>query len=902
MGKIHIPALAFRKRKDTIKETWSRHATLCEVFWSSSIVVTFFWYEQQQGKQQVFFCQQPKENIIGVGGGGGDNNDSNKRRRSSGSNWNSSSNTTMKFVLRRTLLLLVIGLSALSVANIVIKHSMQLNASTNIHCDSHDKACDNDAILPQQAHRPINRTITNTPRSSIRKGASSSKSPPRILLGIFSNRESYKYGDKAELKRRRVLRTTYLNFDYVHDTDTPFRVCSLPDFLSKLQDTTHIWSKHECQLVYVFAMGETPPPRETKRTKKQKRKTEEHSNSLQAGVEIDGSSQNKTSPPSTSREADAIYFNILEKPTETAEDQLNKTWAWFQYCCSNTDATSTFSKESFTASNHKKETLPPLWQLDVTKMFDYVAHTDTQVLLFPTKFWEENSIFSHDHSRPIQQVYAGIPQSQHGCSIHGNDQDDECISLPMIRNDDGSVMDRFVLLSTNLARYLSTISVQQMLSRKKSEQEANVVVANELDRYANEQSIALDRIPLQGLMPVMMTASEFNRPERRAGRLVEIWDAYKDPLVDYNKTNQKYMLGEDIMKSLSIDDTSQEQQQHGLRRRRRPKLVIGIFTMDSPEETERRQMIRDTYLSFFRPDTGNMKRDDDEENVENGNEKHEEDDDDDAIIVGPDANRICSLHELLRQQLQQRHANNRNDTMTSAYGSLWDECQMAYTFVMGANPDGPKELVHLNETFPTITVPHPSSSILPYTTEYELNPETTDMVFLNIQENMKEGKSQSWLKYVTQMMEQSKLAFDYIGKIDGDNVLYPKLYLDNVIDKLPLLPYNQRTFVGEYRIKDKVKITIGPVYMGGHLYVMSPDLAYYIISDDCPRSKLAVYSEDQSIGNFIHSHPNKAIRRIIVPWNILYQHPIKLCKMARQVWKEHTKKMDKMGKSTKVIV
>jgi hypothetical protein len=208
--------------------------------------------------------------------------------------------------------------------------------------------------------------------------------------------------------------------------------------------------------------------------------------------------------------------------------------------------------------------------------------------------------------------------------------------------------------------------------------------------------------------------------------------------------------------------------------------------------------------------------------------------------------------------------------------SLFNECQMAYTFVMGGNPSGPKELVEFNASYP-MTVDNPQSSTSTLQQEQ-------DIVYLNIQENMKEGKSQTWFKYATTVLDDH-FYFDYIGKTDGDTLIYPNLFLKFALNPLPTFPNNMRTYVGDYRIRASTKgLNIGPVYMGGHLYWMSPDLARFITSPNCNRTALAVFSEDQSIGNFIHSHP-LPIRRIRTSTRY-FLHPVKKVTRWRSLWKK----------------
>jgi hypothetical protein len=51
------------------------------------------------------------------------------------------------------------------------------------------------------------------------------------------------------------------------------------------------------------------------------------------------------------------------------------------------------------------------------------------------------------------------------------------------------------------------------------------------------------------------------------------------------------------------------------------------------------------------------------------------------------------------------------------------------------------------------------------------------------------------------------------------------------------------------------------------------------------RSVLAVYSEDQSIGNFVHSHP-LPIHRIRMNTNV-FEHPVKRIDRVRTLWRKH---------------
>jgi hypothetical protein len=223
--------------------------------------------------------------------------------------------------------------------------------------------------------------------------------------------------------------------------------------------------------------------------------------------------------------------------------------------------------------------------------------------------------------------------------------------------------------------------------------------------------------------------------------------------------------------------------------------------------------------------------------------------------------RICSLLELADK----------------AFPNIENDCRLAYTFVMGGNPNGPTELVEFNDSYPL-------------TVNNIRNQEEKDIVYLNIRENMKEGKSQTWFKYATTVLDHHY--FDYIGKTDVDTLLYPSSFLSQIVDTLPIFPNNMRIYGGDYRIRPSTPtVNLGPVYMGGHLYFMSSDLARFITSSECNRTAVAVWSEDQSIGNFIHSHP-LPIRRIRMNTNV-FEHPIKKVNRFPTLWRKFLEKYNK---------
>jgi len=277
--------------------------------------------------------------------------------------------------------------------------------------------------------------------------------------------------------------------------------------------------------------------------------------------------------------------------------------------------------------------------------------------------------------------------------------------------------------------------------------------------------------------------------------------------------------------------------------------------MDHPEEYKRRQLVRETYLQF-----------------------------------GKDDGRVCSLRERLSSPLQSK------------------DCQLVYTFFMGANPDGPTELMYPNASFP-MTVPAPVGMPLRHPEEAaekshdanvnanaDANSEN-DIVFLNIKENMEDGKMQTWFKYASMLLTQEhpELKLDYIAKVDSDVLLFVPNFLDFAQQTLPEHPH--AVFGGLPLGADNCETTVTPhdhgcplplvgdSYMSGELYFMSVDLATFISSPDCDRSAVSIRHEDVAISNFVYSYeaedgviagtgrriqthaiPGDRILRSIMPW------------------------------------
>lgn len=265
-----------------------------------------------------------------------------------------------------------------------------------------------------------------------------------------------------------------------------------------------------------------------------------------------------------------------------------------------------------------------------------------------------------------------------------------------------------------------------------------------------------------------------------------------------------------------------------------PRFLMGIFTTNTSDlEATRRKVIRETYLQSF------------------------------AKSEFP--HRICSLQQLLKKEVQQ------------------SECQFAYTFVMGANETAQYTLP-MSTPLEQITVPGSEP----------------DAVYLNIRENMEDGKTETYFHWV-ELLSKEKLYFDYVGKMDTDTLLYTDTFFAET-QHWPTFPNNARVYAGQLAIKGDGIIPIGPLplnginYMYGRIYMMSPDLARFVSSDQCDRKRWGTQSEDISMGNYVHSHPLPIHLKRLSKFCIV--HPIKEPEAFRNTWfkqDEEEKELDLVG-------
>jgi hypothetical protein len=271
--------------------------------------------------------------------------------------------------------------------------------------------------------------------------------------------------------------------------------------------------------------------------------------------------------------------------------------------------------------------------------------------------------------------------------------------------------------------------------------------------------------------------------------------------------------------------------------------------MDRPFDRTRREAIRKTYLKFY--DSAYETR----------------------AGINVNKHRICSLQDLQKGKVD------------------FHDCQIAYTFVVGANPDGPSDLVEMHHSHNSSSVS--LSSSFPLVVDHPISHSgdtlEDDVTYLNMRENMNQGKTPSWFQYAATLMAEDhdfpSLLFDYIGKLDTDTLLYIPKFVEMVEQTLQPYPHNTRIYGGTEMLQtpcdpaDGATTTTPPTsnvlgvdatssackppnaatYMSGQFYFLSPDLVKYVTSQelflDPKRNDLKVVDEDYGMGRWVHSHP-----------------------------------------------
>lgn len=179
-------------------------------------------------------------------------------------------------------------------------------------------------------------------------------------------------------------------------------------------------------------------------------------------------------------------------------------------------------------------------------------------------------------------------------------------------------------------------------------------------------------------------------------------------------------------------------------------------------------------------------------------------------------------------------------------------CRIIYTFVIGANPEGP----------PRYDSSSTEGITLHDVPEWASAHGENDLVYLNIKENMEEGKTSTWFQYASEISDTHGI--DYVSKLDTDTYVNIDALLSLMDADLPARSLNVADHRKRYGGVLREYNTCGGnrhclllqsrVYMSGQFYFVSSDLATFV-SSQVDEKALGVGFEDFDFGLRIFSYP-----------------------------------------------
>lgn len=204
-------------------------------------------------------------------------------------------------------------------------------------------------------------------------------------------------------------------------------------------------------------------------------------------------------------------------------------------------------------------------------------------------------------------------------------------------------------------------------------------------------------------------------------------------------------------------------------------------------------------------------------------------------------------------------------------------CIISYTFVMGGGDENaPTE--YPNDSTPLLL----DQNDIPM---YSHLAQETDIIFLNIRENMNDGKSFSWLTYITSIEKEYsnnsakiRRSIDYVAKVDTDAVVNLPVVLDLLQDSLLPGSDDPNIFGGFMREVPYKGNSVNAV--GGPFYFFSIDLACYIVQtlsiEDraeimkpyLEEDSRAFHNEDVAVSIIAHSNPKPiSLKNVALIWD-----------------------------------
>jgi hypothetical protein len=159
---------------------------------------------------------------------------------------------------------------------------------------------------------------------------------------------------------------------------------------------------------------------------------------------------------------------------------------------------------------------------------------------------------------------------------------------------------------------------------------------------------------------------------------------------------------------------------------------------------------------------------------------------------------------------------------------------------------------------------------------------------------MNQGKSQTWFKYATQILEAYDI--DYVAKSDTDTLLFLDKMTDFMDENLPPAPYNRNILAGSvadkwWWEKDLHSAETEPaegyfiekygkdlhLYVEGQIYIMSRDLADFVATEAAQHTQSYREGHEDHDISAMAFHSPKPIKLIIIALEQrFWQHRVKL--------------------------
>lgn len=190
-----------------------------------------------------------------------------------------------------------------------------------------------------------------------------------------------------------------------------------------------------------------------------------------------------------------------------------------------------------------------------------------------------------------------------------------------------------------------------------------------------------------------------------------------------------------------------------------------------------------------------------------------------------------------------------------------EACKLIYTFVFGGRFQDQNATTKIfNSTLvPTDKILMSTKETLSKA-EYTRDESPVDLTFLNIRENMEEGKSLTWFNYAVNYATKDIGEVDWVGKMDSDTMVHLDHFFEFYEKNLFPYPYNRNTICGKFLNKDSwnqsmtnslekedwfhVNMMDNHLYTAGELYLLPNDLA---------KSTIATLNADEKLyENYTH--------------------------------------------------